>query len=300
MDFASEEQLNKLIRAYNEEQIEPTIDDTMGKSCLQIDEFEEKLKVNKSSTVKTQKLKREPVSVEYDMIKIPELPEHMRQEIHVNKEEKLYDEIEELEEVKEEEIDEIKEEKEEKEESGKEIEQVVYMTDDKLVDKKLRELVYKNRDISLALQKAQSENIQLKEKERKATEKADKYKRLAELAKNTDLQSQIDQEKARVRSLEEDKASLRLRIDAMERETGRVMKILKREVGEEIDLRELEKDESAWVGRAQQIELLKGKLKAKKRRPEISLREERKSLLNGPDRAEELFKLKKEMAEVVC
>lgn len=317
MEYPNEEQLNKLIRAYNDEQEVPGCEDDMTRSTLQIDEFEQKLNkiktgTTQTSTVKTKKMQRERItSAAIQNIHIPELPSHMTREIKETKEEMFKAEIQKIDfetdkiladrKSSEEEIEEISEER--IEESVESL--PVYLTDDELVNKKLRELVKKKRELSMALQKEQASNSQYKEQARLANERTEKYKKIAELAKNNSHLKTLEDEKTKNASLLEQKASLELRTNAAEKELGRLYKVLKREVGENVDLKQIEKDDGSWKGRSQQIEVLKSKLKYLQKKlngksTNSPRDEEKRSLVSNSERTQELFGLRKEVKEMVC
>ena len=256
MEYPSEDQLNKLISAYNDDYESIDVDTEMRKSVLQIAEFEQKLKSKGTSkgTVATRETEKpaERTAVQFDQIRIPELPEHMRKKIT---EEKLA-QIE-REEVEEE--PEVDREPAPPAESKREV-QVQYLTDNEAVDRKLKELVAKNKGLGLSLQKEQSANAQLKEKAERLSHRVEELRKVAEGGQEQALKLKMEEQADRLRKTEEKSASLQLRVGTLESELAKALKVLKREVGEKLDVEELLREDSSWVGRAQQIELLKAKV----------------------------------------
>lgn len=285
MEYPSEDQLNKLISAYNDDYDSLGVDEEMRKSVLQIAEFEEKLK-GKCATQSEPRIQKTEKSVQrslkqFEQIRIPDMPEHMRKRVA----EERIAEIEEPEAVR---------------ETKRVVEpqvQVQYLTDSEAVDKKLKELVAKNKNLSLALQKEQSGSAALRDQVEKLNKRTEELKRVALGANEQTLVHKLEETTDKVKKTEEKNASLNLRVSSLEQELAKMSKVLKREVGDKADVDELLREDGNWVGRAQQIEILKTKMHRLKSKveglPDKSPKV--KSLTVNSDKTEEIVKLRKEV-----
>ena len=256
MEYPSEEQLNKLISAYNDDYEPLDEDEGMRKSMLQIAEFEEKLRGKASMQSEPRPQKTEKSSTKplhhFEQIRIPELPLHMKKRI-------AEDKLSEMEKSERKRELEVQKTPESRPESKQEL-QVQYITDSEAVDKKLKELVAKHKGANLALQKEQTANSQLKDQVEKLNRKVEELKKIAVGGHEQALGQKIDEQAEKIKKTEEKNASLGLRVNSLEAELAKALKALRREVGEKVDLDDILREDGNWVGRAQQIEVLKAKV----------------------------------------
>ena len=291
MEYPSEDQLNKLISAYNDDYDNPNAEDEMQSSMLQLDVFEKKLKNRETSAYKPriQETEKKPVQTaqKFSDVKIPELPDHVRRRVTAQR-------LTSIQETEDAQLTVIREEKAPKVDSGAEVQ---YLTDSEAVDKKLKELICKNKGLSLALQKEQTGSSVLKEQVERLTRQVEELKRVAGGSNEQLTQKRLEEMGEKCRKAEEKGASLNLRVTSLESELAKALKALKREVGERADIDELLREDGGWVGRAQQIEVLRAKIQRLQSKTDSTADKppKIKSLTSNGDKTEEIARLRKDL-----
>eukprot|EP01017_Pseudomicrothorax_dubius_P033912 TRINITY_DN4594_c0_g1_i8.p1 TRINITY_DN4594_c0_g1~~TRINITY_DN4594_c0_g1_i8.p1 ORF type:complete len:266 (+),score=77.47 TRINITY_DN4594_c0_g1_i8:217-1014(+) len=153
-----------------------------------------------------------------------------------------------------------------------EIEATIATRDETAKDKKLRELVQKNKELTVMLGNERGKRAAL-ETQLKAVEEQPKTKGTPV---TDDRKSTAGEDfKAKYNQSEKKLQELRIANTSLKSELNKAMRVIAREVGEDINLDKVLSEENSWKGRAQQIEILKGKLRELQARNDQSLAETR-------------------------
>lgn len=127
-------------------------------------------------------------------------------------------------------------------------------------DKKLRDAFLKNRELQVLIEKERTEKMKLE------GQLSDIQKQLVETqTTRSETQTERTDEqkdwKGKYLKMEKKLQEERLKATLLKNDLNKATRILQREVGEFKSLDELAVDDNAWKGRAQQIEILRGKVK---------------------------------------
>ncbi|KAM3129583.1 hypothetical protein pb186bvf_018334 [Paramecium bursaria] len=157
-----------------------------------------------------------------------------------------------------------------------ECEDVIQSKNESLKDKKLRELVQKNKILQVTLEKEKVMRQKLETQLKSAMKEAEESIKSMSLPKSQKsvqdpLQKalkpqqqeevQADDFKSKFRDADKKVQEQRVKIQQIKSELNKAMRIISREVGENVIIDQLLLDENSWKGRAQQIEILKGKVR---------------------------------------
>ncbi|CAD8190015.1 unnamed protein product [Paramecium pentaurelia] len=164
---------------------------------------------------------------------------------------------------------------------AEECEDVINSKNETLKDRKIRELVQKNRQLLLSYEKEKQSRKKLEEQVNKALKETDegikaldksipkalipKADPLAKALKGSESQKEdigvADDFKNKFKEADKKVQEQRVKLQQLKTELNKAMRIIQREVGENVNLDQLLMDENGWKGRAQQIEILKSKVK---------------------------------------
>ncbi|CAK64446.1 unnamed protein product (macronuclear) [Paramecium tetraurelia] len=164
---------------------------------------------------------------------------------------------------------------------AEECEDVINSKNETLKDRKIRELVQKNRQLLLSYEKEKQSRKKLEEQVNKALKETDegikaldksipkapipKADPLAKALKGSESQKEdlgvADDFKNKFKEADKKVQEQRVKLQQVKTELNKAMRIIQREVGENANLDQLLMDENGWKGRAQQIEILKSKVK---------------------------------------
>eukprot|EP01016_Furgasonia_blochmanni_P038593 TRINITY_DN4686_c0_g2_i1.p1 TRINITY_DN4686_c0_g2~~TRINITY_DN4686_c0_g2_i1.p1 ORF type:complete len:464 (+),score=117.02 TRINITY_DN4686_c0_g2_i1:404-1795(+) len=171
----------------------------------------------------------------------------------------------------------------------KRVQEVISSGNATLKDKKLRELMQKNKELNVMLESEKSKRVKLegeltkmaKEFERAAASKpvssalersegSAKHRSSSGMSKTS---TSINKEKENADTSGDDDwkqkfvvadkkvQELRVQLSGIKNDFNKAMRVISREIGEGADVDKILLEENGWKGRAQQIELLKGKVK---------------------------------------
>ena len=290
MEFSSEKKINKLLSAYNHNDYELADDLNDFNAVEEISAFENRMKSKKkmNSTfhiLKTNKLKEKKNKNFsnknlFENIVIPEFVPEINYQQEQQKIEDLRIKKIEIIEKKDMEIIENKDKNFEKEneKSKKIFEQdmtkyliplnleIIEISDNNVLNKNFKKALQKNRDLFCDLQR--EKNIK-KEMEKKVQNLKKKLQKIKEIEKNKEknpILQKLTETKTKLKKKKEKIASLNLQLGVKIKDIEKLKKILKDEIGTEIDINDLSKNKGNWVGRSQQIELYKQKIRKLQKR----------------------------------
>lgn len=281
MEYSSQKQINKLISAYNHNDYD--LDDDLNdfNAVDEISEFENRLKSKKSLKSSSKKLKTNKFQNEenhkfsnsklFENIVIPEfIPEINFEEEKQKKEHLRFQKIEIIENdfetiIKEENNSKIKNN------FDKDISKYIIpinlqISDNKVLNKEFKKALQKNRDLFCDLQREKNLKREMEKKIENFQIKLEKIKELEKNVEKDPTLKLLTNSKIKLKKKEEKIASLNLQLGVKTKEIEKIKKILKEEIGKEIDINELIKNKGNWMGRSQQIELYKLKIKKLEKR----------------------------------
>jgi hypothetical protein len=321
MEVQAEEQLNKLINAYNFQENQPDEEvDEMMRASLDIAAFEMRFKkippkssakkqeprtistaANTTSITKHAKLNQEL----FDKIYIPPLPENLKTQF---RQEELRRDLEKVQETQMPSIQDklgsmsLNELREQIERLKIEEESIK----NEPFEKRIREAGLKNKNLGMMLQKERVSRIELETQKIALEKQIDELKIKLKMAVEPESEDkrQMMEYKLKVQHLEEKVSILNLKLTTNENELAKCVKIIKSEVGYFQSLDEVLRAENNWKGRAQKIEILKAKVHQLKttlaefKMPEVESSSantlKKKSLVTSETKIQELLNLKGE------
>lgn len=271
MDFQADEQLNKLINDFNSHEILSDHDNEneMRQSIADLDDFAEKLKVQsktkKQSESKTDKMVKttstntspiadfDPVSV----FEIPELPQHLRVQFQMENIQQRIHRIEQPNLKKIELLEKIVQPNDPKVDNLKYEENALKGLS---AEARYREICAKNKALNVILQKEKLKTVQAREKLEKLTTSKINFEQSNSGERPHEIQMNCELEK-KYKLLEDRILVTSSKIASLESENAIYNDVFRQEILNFQNVDECLKHESGLKARAQQLELLKSKLK---------------------------------------
>ena len=276
MEVQAEEQLNRLINAYNSKENQPEEEvDEMMRASMDIANFEMKFKKHPKSSVKKQEPKTRSTAANttsiqsemklnrdlFERIYIPPLPENLKTQF---RQEDLKRDLDKAQETQLSSIQDklgsmsLNELKEQIERLKFEEENIK----NEPLEKRLRDAGMKNKNLGLIAQKERASRIDVENQKAALEKQIEELKIKLKMASEPegDDKRQLMEYKLKAQHLEEKLSILNLKLTSNENELAKCMKIIKSEVGDFQSLDEALRAENNWKGRAQKIEILKAKV----------------------------------------
>lgn len=320
MEAPAEEQLNKLINAYNTKENQPDEDvDEMMRASMDIAAFEMKFKKPPKSSAKKQEPRTLSTTANttsilndvklnrdlFDKIYIPPLPENLKTQF---RHEDLKRDLEKVQETQVPSIQDklssmsLNELKEQIERLKIEEENIK----NEPFEKRIRDAGMKNKNLGLMLQKERVTRIEIETQKVALDKQIEELKIKLKMASEpeSDDKRQLMEYKLKAQHLEEKLSILNLKLTTNENELAKCIKIIKSEVGDFQSLDEIIRAENNWKGRAQKIEILKAKVhqlkttlaefKIPEQDPASANAMKKKSLVSSEAKIQEILNLKNE------